>query len=132
MKNKLTVLGIPKRRATRRMTDKEMMLKGRRLLDAHGLRDWRFDVQNLHNLSLYPCECHGICKIETKVIAIDWRVGREFRQTVLHEIAHALLGRPGHGERWLAIADKIGCTFAHLLPYAIDNDKARGSLHETS
>jgi hypothetical protein len=29
-----------------------------------------------------------------------------------------LYGIPGHGWEWIAIAEKIGCTDRHLLPYA--------------
>ncbi len=96
----------------------DMMLRGRCLLDAHGLRDWRFDVQNLRNMNLYVHDYYGICFLETKTIVVDWHSSRNFRQTVLHEIAHALLGRPGHDRDWLRVAAQVGCTFKHLLPYA--------------
>ena len=97
---------------------KEIQEKSRTLLDKHGLKDWRVSVENLHN-GFYD-KCGGILgcvDIEKKTIRIDWRKPRSFRQTLLHEIAHALRGVPGHDQEWIAIASKIGCTDAHLWPY---------------
>ena len=34
----------------------------------------------------------------------------ETRETILHEIAHALCGKPGHGPEWRRIARSIGCS----------------------
>jgi hypothetical protein len=57
---------------------------------------------------------------------------------MLHEIAHALLPSPeagenGHHEAWVEKAREIGCTFAHVLPYALANRHERlvaeGKLH---
>jgi hypothetical protein len=95
---------------------------GKALLNKHGLNDWRISVENLQNV-IYTREhgdgLLGYCDLENKVIRIDWRVGRGFRQTLLHEIAHALVGKdkPGHSEEWIKIAGDIGCTLNHLLPY---------------
>jgi hypothetical protein len=59
----------------------------------------------------------GQCDFENNVIRIDWRIGRRFRQTMLHEIAHALVGKPGHGEEWIKKAAEIGCTPNELWRY---------------
>src|SRR5258706_14912745 len=84
---------------------------GKALLKKHGLHDWRISVENLRNV-MYTHECTGglwgYCDLENKVIRIDWRVGRRFRQTMLHEIAHALVGKPGHDKEWIKIAGDIG------------------------
>lgn len=93
---------------------------GRALLDKHGLHDWRISVENLRNV-MYTLEHAdgflGQCDLENKVIRIDFGVGRRFRQTLLHEIAHALVGKPGHGPEWIRVASDVGCTFNHLFPY---------------
>ena len=95
-----------------------MMAKGRALLDKHGLHDWRFDVQNLRRKpGLTDEDLWGGCIPEKKLIVVDWGVGRNFRQTVLHEIAHALAGTPDHGREFLRVAKKIGCTFYRLSGY---------------
>ena len=104
------------------MTYEEEQTKGRALLDAHGLTDWRFVVENLRNANLYgPCSkgLLGYCDIPHKTIRIDHgAVRRQFRQTVLHEIAHALTPNdPGHGQEWINKAGEIGCTLTHRLPY---------------
>jgi hypothetical protein len=62
----------------------------------------------------------GYCDLKNKAIRISWDHGdRHFRQTLLHEIAHALRGVSGHDMEWVEIADKLGCTHGHLLPYLL-------------
>lgn len=99
----------------------EMELKGNALLDKHGLHDWCISFENLRNALYAPNEGDrgfwGQCDFENKVIRIDWRIGRRFRQTMLHEIAHALVGEPGHGEEWIKKAAEIGCTGKELYRY---------------
>src|SRR6266568_4333748 len=63
----------------------------RKLLDKHGLHDWRVCVENLRN-PMYVTKCGpllGFCDVVNKIIRIDCRYPRKFRQTLLHEIAHA-------------------------------------------
>jgi len=99
----------------------EMEIMGNALLDKHGLHDWRISFENLRNAMYAPNEedkgLWGQCDLENKVVRIDWRVGRRFRQTMLHEIAHALVGKPGHGEEWIKKAAEIGCTPQKLSRY---------------
>lgn len=102
------------------LTYEEGQRRGRPLLDKYGLQDWRFSIENLRNLECYPPGCLGYCDLEDKVIGIDWRIGRRFRQVMLHEIAHALRGVTGHDahdEQWYDIASNLGCTFANLVSY---------------
>ena len=81
----------------------------RRLMDAHGLADWTLAfVEARRRL--------GDCNFRDRVI----RIGRahalegteeQIRDTVLHEIAHALTGREaGHGPLWKETARRIGAT----------------------
>jgi len=103
--------------------DKTMEL-GRKLLDKHGLADWKFDVVNLQNTAMFGARAlsdrwMGYCSWSTKTIYVDWHPRQNtVRQTILHEIAHALTpGDHDHGREWLNKASDIGCTFVHLLPY---------------
>ena len=81
----------------------------RRLMDDHGLADWTLAfVEAGRRL--------GDCDFRDRVI----RIGRvhalegseeEIRDTVLHEIAHAIAGREaGHGPLWKATARRLGAT----------------------
>jgi hypothetical protein len=94
---------------------------GQKLLDKHGLHDWRISIENLRNAMFtspeHPDGFWQYCDFDTKTIYIDYYVGRKFRQTMLHEIAHALVGKSGHGEEWWNKAAEIGCTFISLFPY---------------
>lgn len=80
---------------------KEKMRIGRALLDQHGLEHWDFEV-----CDLYDGEHHrGCAHLQQHIISIDIRMGRDFRQVVLHEIAHALRGLSlGHDREWLEVA----------------------------
>jgi hypothetical protein len=104
----------------------EMEIKGNALLDKHGLHDWRISFENLRNAMYAPNDGDrgfwGYCDFENKVIRIDWRVGRRFRQTMLHEIAHALVGKLGHGEEWIKKAAEIGCTPNELWRYEMEEE----------
>jgi hypothetical protein len=88
---------------------------GRTLLDKHGLGEWTLDFQNLDYDYLTgeildrDRQPDGICDFGEKLIVISWRMDqRGFRQTMLHEMAHALRGVPGHDDEWGKIALRIG------------------------
>jgi predicted SprT family Zn-dependent metalloprotease len=80
---------------------------GRSLLDAHGLADW----------SVRLCRSKrtlGRCVYDARVIELSvhlvQRNGLEaVRDTILHEIAHALVG-PGHGHdaAWREMCRRVG------------------------
>jgi len=115
-----------------------MMAKARLLLDKHGLTDWRLSIENLRNTNTYPkgqIDGHrGFCCSKEKVIRIHTGIGRQFHQTLLHEIAHALRGDTEleHDEKWLDIAEKVGCSLVHLWPYdlRLAEKRALGYLRE--
>ena len=81
----------------------------RRLMDENGLADWTFAFLEAERRL-------GDCHFEERVI----RLGRAhaldgseagIRDTVLHEIAHALAGPEArHGPKWKAIAKRLGAT----------------------
>jgi len=81
----------------------------RDLMDEHGLDAWTFAFLEAERRL-------GDCHFQERVI----RIGRahaldageaEIRDTILHEIAHALAGPEArHGPKWKAIAKRIGAT----------------------
>jgi predicted SprT family Zn-dependent metalloprotease len=80
------------------------------LLKEHGLsnRGWIFDFDN----ALGRC---GVCKHRSRKIQLskhysNLNIETNVKDTILHEIAHALVG-PGHGHNhiWRAKAIEIGC-----------------------
>ncbi len=80
------------------------------LLCRHGLSgQWRFVFDR-------AIRRFGNCNYRRKTISLSAELTRLndeaiVRDTILHEIAHALVPRSaGHGEKWKAIARTIGCT----------------------
>ncbi|GGD22419.1 SprT-like domain-containing protein [Nocardioides daphniae] len=78
-----------------------------RLMAEHGLAGWTFRFDRARRRA-------GLCVFSTQVISLSAPLTRlhseaEVRDTVLHEIAHALVGPgEGHSERWRATAVRIG------------------------
>lgn len=81
----------------------------RELMDRHGLGDWalRFDTAKRRA---------GLCRYDKHLISLSKPLTalyshEQVRETVLHEIAHALAGAPaGHGQSWRAVARRIGAS----------------------
>lgn len=77
------------------------------LMQQHGLRDWTFRFTRAKTQL-------GICKFKPRVIALSAPLTllndeAQVRDTILHEIAHALAGvKAGHGWKWKMIARSIG------------------------
>lgn len=94
------------------MDSHDVISMAQELMKYHGLLDngWRFKLDRA------KARC-GCCWFDTKVISVSKfylqgaRVtAQNIRNTVLHEIAHALAGYDaGHGPVWKAIAIDIGC-----------------------
>jgi hypothetical protein len=62
------------------------------------MHEWHFDVQNLRNdfiTSIRPRGFWGWGDQLKKEIVVDWAVGRNFRQVVLHQIAPAFTRSQG-------------------------------------
>lgn len=86
------------------------------LMDSHGLfeQGWTFGLDNAKT------RC-GYCNQTQKRITISRNLAmcgnhEDIRETVLHEIAHALVGcQHGHGEVWKAKAIEIGCSGDRLV-----------------
>lgn len=108
----------------------------RELMDRHGLQDWhlRFDTAKRRA---------GMCRYDKRLISLSKPLTalythEQVRETVLHEIAHALAGAPaGHGPSWRRIARRIGAsgqrcvdTQAPTLPAPWVGLCAAGHRHE--
>jgi hypothetical protein len=86
----------------------------RRLMDVHGLTGWSIAFDNAKTRA-------GVCRPDRKQLGLSRPLTRlhdddEVRDTVLHEIAHALVGaRHGHDEVWRAKALQIGCSGSRCI-----------------
>lgn len=82
---------------------------GRELLAEHGLVDWALDFDDAKVRA-------GLCRFDRRTISLSRPLtvlyGRsQVRETILHEIAHALVGpEHGHDATWRATALGIGST----------------------
>lgn len=77
-----------------------------RLMDEHGLDEWRFVFDRAVRRA-------GKCSYATKTISLSAPLARlhgeaEVRETLLHEIAHALTPNEGHSQVWRRTALRIG------------------------
>lgn len=85
----------------------EVRRLARELMDRHGLRDWMFGFNRRKRAM-------GLCRYEIKAIELSWdfvqrNPEEEILDTILHEIAHALVGpEHGHDEVWKAKCIEIG------------------------
>ena len=92
----------------------EAAAMARRLLDQHGLHEWRVVFDRAKRRA-------GICREDRREIGLSAPLTRlhseaEVRDTVLHEVAHALVGaQHGHDAVWRATARRIGCSGERCL-----------------
>ena len=82
----------------------------RKKLDTYGLKNWGVRLTTDPTLPFL-----GKCMYQDKVIIlnahhIDIHPAAEVQDTILHEIAHALMPGYGHNEKWAEKAREIGCT----------------------
>ncbi len=93
----------------------------RRLLDAYALHDWSFRFDRSKRR-------FGVCKYKTKTIGLSFYLVRmnpeaEVKNTILHEIAHAIAGhKAGHGPEWKEVCRCVGADPARC--YSSDEVKA--------
>ncbi|WP_436536538.1 SprT-like domain-containing protein [Actinoplanes sp. HUAS TT8] len=85
------------------------------LMGRHGLASWRLSFDDAKTRA-------GVCRAATREIGLSRPlIGLYSREqvveTVLHEIAHALVGpRHGHDAVWRAAAVRIGCSGRRCVP----------------
>lgn len=86
-----------------------------RLMRQHGLADWSVEFDRAKRRA-------GVCRHGPKIIGLSAAVTRlhdqaEVRETVLHEIAHALAGpEHQHDDTWRRLAVSIGSTGERCVP----------------
>lgn len=84
------------------------------LLEHHGLQGWTVAYDGAKKRA-------GICRFGPKVLGLSAPLTAlhseaEVRDTILHEIAHAIAGpRHGHDATWREIAVRIGCSGARCV-----------------
>jgi predicted SprT family Zn-dependent metalloprotease len=97
------LLSIAERYA-RRSAARKLALE---LMARHGLGDWTFAF-NKRKQTLGLCR-HSISTIELSIYLVDRNSEEEIKDTILHEIAHALVGpEHGHDAVWKAKAIEVG------------------------
>lgn len=91
------------------MTEQSVEMMVRKNLDKYGLTDWNVQVNNTKR-TLGMC-CHSIKTIKMSKAFFVSMNPSDVMDTVLHEIAHALVGPgKGHGAEWQAMAVRLGAT----------------------
>lgn len=91
------------------MDTRDALDLARALLDTHGLKAWSVEWDSAKTRA-------GICRFQEQTIGLSAPLTRlhdeaEVRDTILHEIAHALAGpQAKHGPHWRQVARSIGCT----------------------
>jgi predicted SprT family Zn-dependent metalloprotease len=97
-------------KATRRTTAfAALARRARALLAHHGLTGWSFQFDQGRKRA-------GCCQYATQVISLSYAFAQqapeaEITDTILHEIAHALVGKAhNHDEVWRTKAQEIGCS----------------------
>ena len=87
----------------------EVARQARALMDEHGLHEWTFRFSAARGRL-------GECRERERLIRLSRRHAvngdpQEVRDTILHEIAHALAGaKAKHGPAWKAVARRLGAT----------------------
>ena len=78
----------------------------RELIALHGLSDWTFRFD--HARRRFGACCWSRRRISLSRVLTLLNGEDEVRDTILHEIAHALCPRDGHGAKWKAMCTAIG------------------------
>ncbi len=94
---------------TGRLVQGKAAQQAERLMEEHGLAGWSFQFDDTSKRA-------GCCDYGLKVISLARLYclvasDEEIRDTILHEIAHALAGpEHNHDQHWKSVAHSIGCT----------------------
>lgn len=84
------------------------LIRSRRIMDSHGLINWSICLNSSKTIA-------GQCDYNNKTIwfsrhfiySVQWKT---FKETLLHEIAHALKPYHGHDRVWRSFLQSIGGT----------------------
>lgn len=93
------------------MTQEQAIKLFKELSIKNNLVGWKFEWKKRRN----PFNAAGTCHYRSKTIKlqpnfVEWNTDEEIVNTILHEIAHALMPRHGHNKFWRRKAVEIGCT----------------------
>ncbi|MGG5257556.1 SprT-like domain-containing protein [Phycicoccus avicenniae] len=97
------------------MEVQQALAMGRRLMREHGLDGWSIVADRAKTRA-------GVCRFARRQIGISAPLTLlhsedDVRDTLLHEIAHALVGpEHGHDEVWRSTAVRIGCSGERCVP----------------
>ncbi|MDQ3459375.1 MAG: SprT-like domain-containing protein [Deinococcota bacterium] len=85
----------------------------RRLMLEHGLTDWTFRFDRARRR-------FGLCDYGNRTISLSKHLtelndAAQVRDTLLHEIAHALSPGAGHGPRWRELCSRLGAKPVRLF-----------------
>lgn len=76
-------------------------------MEKHGLDDWHFEWTRAASF-IGDCN-HSVRRLRLSKPLTELNDVSVIRDTILHEIAHALVGpKEGHGPKWKAMARKLG------------------------
>jgi hypothetical protein len=80
------------------------------LMNKHGIieQGWRFEFDNAKRR--FGCCKYGSRRITLSLYLTELNKVEEVKDTILHEIAHALCPRQGHNSVWRRKAIEIGCS----------------------
>lgn len=89
------------------MGELEVAVLASNLMEKHNLKGWSFKLDNARKR-------FGACNYTTRIISISRHLAKvnnfeRVKNTILHEIAHALTPNSGHGREWQRVARSIGC-----------------------
>ncbi|WP_196717190.1 SprT-like domain-containing protein [Actinomyces trachealis] len=102
----------------------EVLSLANQLLAQHGLHDWEVGLDRARRRA-------GQCDERNRRITVSRHLmelytEEEVRETILHEVAHALVGNQhAHDAVWAARARQIGATGARLVPRTAPRIKGR-------
>lgn len=105
---------------TKRARLKTIEMEAETLLEKHGLQSWRFGFDQAMRRG-------GRCTFDRQEISVSEQFAfaasdEEVTDTILHEIAHALVGpKHGHDATWKAMAKRIGCSghVTHNIEFSV-------------
>lgn len=106
--------------STKRARLKTIEMEAETLLKKHGLQSWRFGFDQALRRG-------GRCAFDRQEISVSEQFAfaasdEEVTDTILHEIAHALVGpKRGHDATWKATAKRIGCSgrVTHNIEFSV-------------
>jgi len=93
----------------------------KQLMDKNGLKDWIFIWNELNidkirynfKMGIFFSILFGECDLKRKLLFFcpyltEFSTEKEFKNIVLHEIAHAIVGEFNHGKKWKSKFIELG------------------------